>query len=219
MPKIGPFETHTERYDEWFETNRCAYESELQAVASMLPRSGLGVEVGVGTGRFAAPLGIKLGVEPSTSMAAVARQRGIDVIEAVAEDLPFANAMFDFVLLVTTLCFLDDAEASFLQASRVLRKGGSLTVGFVDRERRVVRLSQRRKAASLFYREIRFYSVDEVICLLENAGFGEFDCAQTLFHELHRLKAPERVRPGHGQGSFVVLRGTKPPNQPRVTSL
>jgi SAM-dependent methyltransferase len=209
MARIGPFEEYTEKYDEWFETNRFAYESEVRAVASMVPRPGLGVEIGVGTGRFAAPLGIKLGVEPSNAMAAVARQREIEVIEAMAEDLPFADAVFDFVLMVTTLCFLDDAEASFHQAYRVLKNGGSFIVGFVDRESLLGRLYQARQAASLFYLEARFYSVDEVICLMESAGFGDFACAQTVFHEPHQLQAPEPVRPGHGQGSFVVLKGTK----------
>jgi len=43
----------------------------------MLPEGGTGIEIGVGTGRFASQLGIKLGLEPSKSMASLARQRGM----------------------------------------------------------------------------------------------------------------------------------------------
>ena len=65
MPKISPFEKYAEQYEEWFVENRWVYEAELRAVKAMLPVGGHGVEIGVGSGRFAEPLGIKIGVEPS----------------------------------------------------------------------------------------------------------------------------------------------------------
>jgi phosphoglycolate phosphatase-like HAD superfamily hydrolase len=57
MAKSAPFETHSEPYDEWYERYQAAYLSELLAVRALLPWKGQGLEVGVGTGRFAAPLG------------------------------------------------------------------------------------------------------------------------------------------------------------------
>ncbi len=213
--KTGPFDKYANAYDAWFDKNPFAYTSEMQAVAEMLPKRGLGIEIGVGTGRFAAPLGIKTGVEPSEAMGAIAQERGIRVIRGVAESLPIADAAFDFALMVTTLCFLDDAEASFHQAHRVLKAGGVLILGFIDRESRLGRLYVRRKADSLFYRDARFYSVAEVTVLMENAGFTELACTQTVFQEIHRLQAPEPTRPGHGEGLFVVLRGTKPVDDSR----
>jgi hypothetical protein len=48
-------------------------------VRSLLPAGGYGVEIGVGTGRFAVSLGIAVGVEPSPAMAELARRRGIEV--------------------------------------------------------------------------------------------------------------------------------------------
>jgi hypothetical protein len=72
-----------------FEKNVFAYKSELQAVRYLLPKRGTGVEIGVGTVRFAEPLGIRVGVEPSKAMREVAQKRGIEVIDGVAEALPF----------------------------------------------------------------------------------------------------------------------------------
>jgi len=211
MPKIGPFEKYAERYEEWFERNRSAYQSELQAVRSLLPpERGIGIEIGVGTGRFAAPLGLQLGIEPSTAMAMVARQRGIQVVQAVAEALPFMDGTFDFALMVTTLCFLDDVGISFREAHRVLRCGGFLLVGFIDRESPLGRVYQRHKNESPFYTEARFYSVQEVVSFMESAGFKGFDFAQTIFRDLRSLQTPEPVRQGYGEGSFVVLRARKP---------
>jgi len=207
MPRIGPFEKHADRYEQWFERNRFAYQSELRAVSSLLPPRGMGVEIGVGTGRFAAPLGIQIGIEPSTAMATVARQRGIQVVQAVAEAPPFMDATFDFALMVTTLCFLDDVGISFHEAHRVLKCGGPLVVGFVDREGPLGRVYQRRRNKSVFYAEADFYSVQEVVSSMKSAGFKGFDFAQTIFHDLDSLQGAEAVRQGYGEGSFVVLRG------------
>ncbi len=209
MPNTGPFERYAGKYEEWFERNRFAYQSELRAVNSLLPPRGIGIEIGVGTGRFAAPLGLPIGIEPSTAMAMVARQRGIQVVQAVAEALPFMDGRFHFALMITTLCFLDDVEVSFQEAHRVLRCGGSLVVGFIDPQSHLGQVYQRRKNESPFYREARFYSVQEVVSFMENAGFGKFASVQTICDDSHGLRNPEPVRPGYGEGSFVVQRGDK----------
>ena len=117
-------------YDDWFVQNEMAYRSELAAVKAILPPGGRSLEIGVGTGRFAAPLGIEVGVEPVRAMATIARKRGIKVLEAYAEELPFGNGSFDFVLMVTVLCFLADpfqVQAS-REATRVLKPEGRLII-------------------------------------------------------------------------------------------
>ena len=52
IPKISPFQMHTGQYENWFAEHRWVYEAELRAVKALLPESGRGVEVGVGTDRF-----------------------------------------------------------------------------------------------------------------------------------------------------------------------
>jgi len=52
-------------YDDWFVRNESAYRSELAAIKAFMPKEGCGLEIGVGTGRFAASLGIEVGVEPA----------------------------------------------------------------------------------------------------------------------------------------------------------
>ncbi len=207
---IDPFGQHVDLYEQWFERNPLVYESELRAVASLLPADGVGIEIGVGSGRFAAPLGIRLGVEPSEPMAELARRRGIEVLQGVAEALPLADATCDFALMVVTLCFLADASLALCEAHRVLKAGGSLIVGFIDRESPLGRRYQSRKGESRFYREARFYGVDEVIGLMQTAGFRELSSVQTLFQDGLPRRTSDPVRPGYGEGSFVVLRGVKP---------
>jgi ubiquinone/menaquinone biosynthesis C-methylase UbiE len=209
MPKVEPFEIYVKRYEEWFERNENVYKSELRAVKTLLPERGTGVEIGVGTARFALPLGIKLGIEPSKAMGKVACKRGVEVIGAVAENLPLADSQFDFVLMVTTICFLDDIAASFKEAYRILKPKGTLVIGFVDRDSLLGKKYQKHKDENVFYREATFYSVGDVISHLKKAGFKDFALVQTIFEDLTEIDNLQPVKEGYGEGSFVVVRGWK----------
>jgi len=204
-----PFETHTDEYEEWFEENRFVYEAELRAVKELLPAGGESIEIGVGSGRFAVPLGIRLGIDPSLKMAEIAIKRGIEVHEGVAEDLPFDNDRFDFALMVTAICFLNDVKTALREAYRILKPGGALLIGFVDRISPVGKKYERYKAENKFYREASFYSADEIVFLMTGAGFGNFAFTQTIFRDLKDIDHTEIVKKGYGEGSFVVIRGEK----------
>lgn len=210
---MEPFESYPFQYEDWFEKNKFAYLSELKAIEEQLPNSGNGIEIGVGSGRFAAPLGIKIGIEPSKRMREIAKRRGIVAIGGVAEFLPFRNSLFDFALMVTTICFLDNIETAFKEAYRVMRANGQLIIGFVDKDSPIGRLYQKRKKESVFYKIATFYSVDEVIYYLRKTGFKEFDFSQTIFHHLSAIKYIETIKDGYGEGSFVVVKAKKGGNQ------
>lgn len=197
------------KYEEWFERNRFAYEAELEAVRLLLPKSGAGMEIGSGTGRFAVPLGIKIGVEPAKTMSKVAQERGLEVIAGVAEALPFPGEQFDFTLMVTTLCFVDDVERAFHEAWRIIKPGGCFINGFVDRTSFLGKIYQRHKDQNVFYKVAHFYSVDEVIAVLEKARFQHFTFTQTVFHTVDEIIEVEPVKAGYGEGAFVVVRGMK----------
>jgi len=208
MVKIEVFEKYTERYEKWFERNRFVYESELEAVRKVIPK-GKGIEIGVGTGRFASPLEIKYGIEPSRKMGKIAEERGIKVICGVAEKLPLKDSSFDFVLMITTICFVDDIRASFQEVRRVLKPGGYFLAGFIDRESIIGRAYQKNKDKSIFYKEADFYSTDEIINLFKETGFSNFGIVQTVFHDLEDIKHIDPVKEGYGEGSFVVIRAVK----------
>lgn len=209
IKKIAPFEKHAKEYDVWFDENELVYLSELEAVRSMIPVDGTGIEIGVGTGRFAAPLGIKLGLEPSKSMASLARQRGIEVVEGEAEALPFEDGSFDFVLMVTVICFLNDVGKALSEAYRVLKPGGCIVIAFIDKNSPIGKLYEQRKNEDVFYKEATFYSVEEVSTLLQQAGFKNLSFCQTVFQEETKPGEVQKPQPGYGKGSFVVVRAKK----------
>jgi len=192
------FEIHHRRYDEWFVRHAAAYQSELLAVRALLPWRGLGLDIGVGTGRFAAPLGVKVGVDPSMAMLAYAAKRGVLGIRGIAEALPFKDAIFDFGLAVTTICFVDDSEVMLFEARRVLKRGAPLVIGFVNRFSQLGQQYLIHQAENIFYRKARFYSASEVGKLLRDTGFVEQTWAQTLTKPLSSILEMEPFREGRG---------------------
>ncbi len=204
-----PFDAHHERYERWFEEHRAAYVSELLALRALVPWSGRGIEIGVGTGRFAAPLGVTVGLDPSSAMLGRAVARGIAGVRGAAEALPFRDASFDHALVVTTICFVESPAEMLAEAHRVLRPGGTLVIGFVDRESGLGRHYFEHQMESVFYREARFYSAAEVDGLLRDAGFVVRTWGQTLFRPLPEIRAVEPVRPGTGRGAFVAVAATR----------
>jgi len=209
MPKITPFEQYSSQYEAWFEKNIFAYKSEICAIKKVLPKNKHGVEIGIGSGKFAVPLGIKIGVDPSAKMRKITEKRGLKVIEGVAEKLPFENSTFDFALMVTTICFLDNIEKSFQEAYRILKWCGCLVIGFVDKNSAVGKMYLQHKHESIFYKDADFYSVDEVVFYLKKSGFKDFIFYQTIFKNLKDIKKIEPVKRGYGKGSFVVIKAKK----------
>lgn len=197
------FDANAARYDEWFERHRLAYLSELLALRAVVPCGGRGLEIGVGGGRFAAPLGIATGVDPAAAMLVLAAARGVGAVRGRAEALPFATASFDHALAVTTLCFVESPPHMLAEARRVLRPGGRLVIGFIDRASPLGREYVARSAESAFYRDAHFYSAVEVGALLERAGFVVEAWAQTL--SCGDPAAIEPARPGYGEGGFVAV--------------
>lgn len=214
MARSQAFEDHTERYERWFDRHPTAYVSELLALRALLPWEGEGLEIGVGSGRFARPLGVRWGVDPSAAMLRVVAGHGVDAVRGVAEALPFPAARFDFVLMVTTVCFVDDIRLSCAEMFRVLKPGGAAVLGFVDRASPLGQVYLQGQAANPFYRDATFYAAQELIDHLVGAGFSEPTTVQTLFTPLDAMTAVQPVRSGHGEGGFVALRATRPPDRP-----
>ncbi len=90
------------------------------------------LDVGCGPGALTAELVARLGpdsvaaVDPSASFVEAARDRhpGVDVREAPAESLPFADGSFDVVLAQLVVHFMSDPVAGLAEMARVTRRDG-----------------------------------------------------------------------------------------------
>jgi ubiquinone/menaquinone biosynthesis C-methylase UbiE len=209
MKVTSVFDKHSKEYDWWYEKNRAIYISEISAIKPHL-EAGLSLEVGVGSGRFAGPLKVNFGIDPSFEMLKIAKNREIKVLRGIAENLPFKNEIFDSVLLIVTICFLKEPEVSLLEIKRVLKPGGKIIVAFVDKESFLGKIYLDKKDKSVFYQEAHFYSSSEVCELLEKTGFKPLFFTQTLFRPPEEILQPEHVKEGFGEGGFVVISAKKP---------
>ncbi|WP_221058185.1 class I SAM-dependent methyltransferase [Methanoculleus chikugoensis] len=170
------FERFAEEYDRWFEEHRAEYHAELARIRRLLPcPDARAVEVGVGSGRFAAPLGIPFGIEPSLALGRMARERGVEVIRGRAESLPLRDGSCSSVLMVTVVCFLDDPVRAFHEIHRILVPGGTLVIGFLERDGEVARKYLHDEGKHRFLSRARFYSQNDILEFLRRTGFCVVD--------------------------------------------
>ena len=209
MVETNPFEKNIDQYEKWFEDNRCVYRSELKALKHFVPDKRKRVEIGIGSGMFAKPLGIEIGVETSPAMAECAREKGLSVHIGKAEALPFADQSFDFALMVTVVCFLDDVEKSFSEACRILKTGGWFIIGLIDRDSRLGKKYLKNKTNSTFFKTTEFYSVPRVFQILDQTGFKNPEVIQTVFGDLKEINSIQSFEKGHGKGGFAVIKSGK----------
>jgi SAM-dependent methyltransferase len=90
------------------------------------------LDVGCGTGALSAQLvdhgGVVSAVDPSESFVAAARSHipGLDIQQAAAEQLPYADDTFDSAFAQLVVHFMTDPVAGLTEMARVTRTGGAV---------------------------------------------------------------------------------------------
>lgn len=200
------FDELVQEYDSWYGRHALVYESELAAVRA-LDLHGFGLEIGVGSGRFACPMQVEVGLDPSLQMLRLAKTRKISAIRGRAEQLPFKDGAFDYALMIEALSFVTEPAAAIQEAHRVLRDGGSMVVCEVPRNSRwgsVIR--EKRMIGHRFYALMRPLSVREIQVLLTHAGFEVVEAQGTLSYGPRGRERFERPTSELSGKSFICLR-------------
>ncbi len=147
----------------------------MQALKDLIGNTKDGLEIGVGTGRFAVRPNISIGIEPSRSMREIALSNGLNVVAGIAESLPFENETFDFTVMMNSICFIQDVKRALEEALRVIKKNGFLIIGFIDKDSKLAKQIEKEKEKSKFYREATLYSTAEIVKQVKKAGFKSFE--------------------------------------------
>ncbi len=101
---------------------------------------------------------------------------------------------------------MDDVPTVLRELRRVLKPTGHLIIDFINRSSALGRLYESRKETSAFYRDARFYSAEDVIDLVQEAGFRALRFCETLLGDSGLLHSGKlEVRDSYGNGAFVVL--------------
>jgi len=178
------FENFAVDYDKWFESKgKGIYENELEAFKSFVEKiANPSLEIGLGSGRFAIPLHVEFGIDPSINLLTISKKRRIKVVQGIGEDLPFKDRSFKTVLIVVTLCFVQYPVKVLKETKRVLKPGGDVILGLVLRNSPWGRLYKEKKSEGhRFYKYARFYTFEQVKDMLGSAGFKIGNVVSTLF--------------------------------------
>jgi len=199
-------------YDAWFDREGSSiFFIEVQAFRELLPTLPKPwLEVGVGSGRFAQALGIETGVDPSAKLLQMARRRGINAFLGRGEQELFDEESFGTAFLIVTLCFLDSPVDVLKEANRILMPSGKLVLGLVLKESPWGQFYQQKKEEGhRFYRYATFYSCDEVVRLLVQAGFVMERILSTLFQRPGQVQHVEEPKEGYfpDAGFTIIMAG------------
>lgn len=184
---IKAFDDAAPVYERWYTTPLGSYvlESELKALGQILPKKGLGAEVGAGTGIFAKHFSSNdrtiTCIEPSVEMTAQLAHKKMLTVIGLAENPPLRAACLDFIYLVTVVEFLADPALAFRLLRTALRKKSVLIILAINRESP---WGEAYEKASLrtdsVFRYSTLYTPPELSQMLEDNGYRVTQCLMAL---------------------------------------
>ncbi len=208
--RASAFEELAARYDAWYDTahGQLLFSLELACLRPLVPPGPRPrLEVGVGSGRFAASLGLEIGIDPVRSPLRLAAERSVAVVQGAGEHLPFGDRTFGAVVIVVTLCFVENPAAVLGEVARVLRPGGRLVVGLVPLDSAWGRRYRAQgRAGHPFYQNARFLTLAEHRRTIAGAGFTITGACSTLTQAPSNDPVGEQAHEGAVPGAgFVVF--------------
>ncbi len=211
---VEAFSLHAEEYDHWFDDprGRILFDAEVKAIRLLMKNlSPPFLEIGVGSGRFAKALGIRYGIDPSDALLGKARKRGVRAEKAFGEDMPFPDGIFGGVFILFTLCFVATPMPVLTEAIRVLKKGGGMILGIIDRESPWGKLYLARKAEGHpLYQYANFFSIAEIAEMIHAQGLAIEGYSSTLCNLPEEKVREEVVSKGLAEGAgFVCILAKK----------
>ena len=163
------------RYENWYQgPGRRADKLEkrlLSELLDMLATNRTALDVGCGTGHFSRWLARKglevTGLDSAPAMIGQARQlNGLTYRTGDAMNLPFDDATFDLVTIVTALEFVNDPHRATSEAIRVARHG--VLLGVLNRHSLLY--IKRRFTGGAIWKTAHFFTPRELRALLNDAA-------------------------------------------------
>ena len=158
------------------------------------------LDVGCGNGvltSFLLPGNRVIGIDISQSMLLLAREKGFQVLRGEANHLPFTSGIFDVVLGIGILQYLDDEKGALEEMVRVLKRGGEIIISFLHKNSFLRRVKKEKLPLKLYER-------NEIITLLRRLEIKDI----TLFSLSYPFPFPFSYLPPFFTTTYF-LRGRK----------
>lgn len=201
------FDTLAHEYDAWYEKEPLLFAIELEAIRCICPSPGRpALEVGTGSGRFAAAMGLEFGMDPSMTMLKLAKARGVISVRAMGEAIPFRGETLTAVFILFTLCFVQRPLNLFKECERILRPGGRIVIACINKNSAWGKLyAEKKQAGHPLYRYATLYASTEVEGLLIAAGFKVERLYSTLLQPPGQVESMEYPKAGLLDEAGIIL--------------
>jgi len=111
--------------------------------------------------------------------------------------------------VIVTLCFVENPVSAMKEAGRVLKRGGRLIVGEINKDSWLGQFYEDKRNKSEFYELATFYSSNEIIEMLDRVGIRYLESYHTLMSQSTAHEMLEEPEKGLDKGGFVVIAGVK----------
>jgi ubiquinone/menaquinone biosynthesis C-methylase UbiE len=224
-----------DRYDHHYDHSRGrSYHTHLSRhLIEVLPKKGLLLDIGCGTGLFVEKYGVAqgtaIGLDISRGMILQARRRckEREFVVGTGETIPFCEESFDAVASLLAFSYMKDPRAVLGEAFRVLKPGGTLAVCTLGKNLltrgipAIYFISERIQVNHVVMRDFgeHYYNAEEMVDMFTTAGFmdiqikwcsfAHIDLIDPLFH-LARKVEPFIERRLPQLAYNICVNGTKP---------
>ena len=220
------FDQKADTYDDFCLTPLGHYvdmvEHEVMAAVARPERGEKAIDLGCGTGSYAYWLNDRalsaVGVDISPNMLAVARRKqkqGVSFVQADLSSLPFDDNTFDLAICNAVLEFTDDPASILVEGFRVVKPGGRLVVGCINKRGAWGKKYAKRgqEDPTSIYRHAQFFTLEDVSKMRQRepaeARFGLCVGPDEFQNFRHAMQLERQFEGPHQDAGYFVVRWDK----------
>ncbi len=197
------YDTIADVYDHHYDKprGRCYHTHISTYIMSVLPKGGILLDIGCGTGLFVERYinagGSAIGLDISSNMIQKARRRcmACDYTLGTGEKIPFCDNSFDAVSSLLVFSYVKNPETMLNEAYRVLKPGGKIAICTLGKKLltrgilAIYQISEKMKVNHVVMKDFgeHYYDRGEMDYLFTRAGFSDISVTWCSFAHIDMI--------------------------------
>ena len=192
-----------DRYDRHYDRSRgrCYHTHLSRHIMEVLPKTGLLLDIGCGTGlfveKYVMECGTAVGIDISRGMIRQARRRckGSELVIGTGEAIPFSDASFDAIASLLAFSYMRNPQGMLNEAFRVMKPGGTIAICTLGKKLltygvpAIYQISEKMRVNHLLARDFgeRYYDEEEMSVMFSAAGFTSIQTKWCSFAHINLI--------------------------------